>query len=190
MDPILIDFPHEFYTDRLHIRLPLPGDGKKVYQSIQASLSEIKPWLPFAQHPQTEEETEVNVRNAHIHFLKREDLRMLGFHKETGELVCSTGLHRMDWEVPKFEIGYWVDSRYSGKGYITEAVDGLTEFAFRELKAKRIEIRCDLFNDKSRAIPEKLGYELEGVLKNDDLSVDGLEVRDTCIYAKIRRGQS
>ncbi|MCP3028912.1 GNAT family N-acetyltransferase [Halobacillus sp. A5] len=186
MDQILMDFPHEFETQRLHIRLPLPGDGKKVYQAIQASLHEIKPWLPFAQHDQTEEETEVNIRHAHINFLKREDLRMLGFHKETGELVCSTGLHRMNWDVPKFEIGYWVDSRYSGKGYTTEAVDGLTRFAFRELHAKRVEIRCDAINHRSRAIPAKLNFQLEGILRNEDVSVDGLEVRDTCIYAKVK----
>ncbi|GGF23671.1 ribosomal-protein-serine acetyltransferase [Halobacillus andaensis] len=187
MNPILIDFPSEFETERLHIRMPKPGDGPKVYQAVQASRADIKPWLPFAQKDQTEEETEINIREAHIRFLQREDLRMLAFHKETGELICSTGLHRMDWEVPKFEIGYWVDSRFSGKGYTTETVAGLTAFAFRELKAKRVEIRCDAINHRSRAIPEKLDFTLEGVLHNDDVSVDGQQLRDTCVYAKVKR---
>ncbi|MUK89371.1 GNAT family N-acetyltransferase [Ornithinibacillus sp. L9] len=185
MNPILLDFPHKFETERLVIRMPQPGDGKVVYESIHASINELRPWLPFAQHEQSEEEVEVNIREAHIKFLKREDMRLLVFHKETGEHIASSGLHRMDWDVRKFEIGYWVDSRHKGKGYVTEAVEGITNFAFEELKANRIEIRCDAKNVKSRAVPERLGFELEGILRNEDLSVDGKELRDTCVYAKV-----
>lgn len=187
MNPILLDFPHEFETDRLLIRIPKPGDGKTVYDAIKASSSELKRWLPFAYKGQSEEETEINIREAHSQFLKREDLRLLIFHKDTGQFIGTSGLHRINWDVPKFEVGYWIDSRFSGNGYITEAVEGITQFAFHELKAKRIEICCDSKNTKSRAIPERLGFQLEGILRNDDLSVDGSELRDTCIYAKVEQ---
>ncbi|WP_174615724.1 GNAT family N-acetyltransferase [Virgibacillus ihumii] len=185
-NPILSDFPTEFYTERLYIRMPKPGDGKGVSAAIQASKAELKKWLPFAQKDQTVEEVEANVREAHAAFLKREDLRMHIFHRETGELVGLTGLHRIDWGVPKFEIGYWLDSRKTGQGYITEAVKGLTQFAFRELGANRIEIQCDAKNHKSRAIPERLGFILEGIHYNDSIAVDGDELRDTCVFAKVR----
>lgn len=186
MKPILINFPEEFYTERLVIRKPMPGDGKAVYEAMQASLTELKPWMPWAHRDQTPEEVEVNMREAHAKFLTREDLRLHIFHKETGEFIASSGLHRINWDVPKFEIGYWIDTRHSGKGYITEAVEGITNFAFQELKAKRVEIRCDSKNVKSRAIPERLGYDLEGILKNDSISVVGNERRDTCVFAKIK----
>lgn len=186
MNPILLDFPEEFYTERLHIRIPNPGDGKVVHEAIQASREELKPWMPFAQKEQTVEELEANIREAHAQFLKREDLRLHIFHKETGEFIGSSGLHRMNWDVPKFEIGYWIDTRHSGKGYMSEAVQGITDFAFRELKARRVEIRVDSRNTKSRRIPERLGFTLEGILKNDDLAEDGSGLRDTCIYAKVK----
>lgn len=184
MNPLLIDFPEEFSTERLVIRTPKPGDGQAVFEAINASIQELKPWMPFAQNEQSAQDVELNIREAYIKFLKREDLRLLVFLKETGELVASTGLHRIVWSVPKFEIGYWIDSRFGGKGYMTEAVNGITDFAFRELKARRVEIRCDVNNQKSREIPERLGFSLEGILKNDDWSVDKSELRDTCIYAK------
>lgn len=184
MNPLLIDFPEEFETERLLIRMPHAGDGKVVHEAIEASRNELKPWLPFAQKEQSVEEVEINIRNAYIAFIKREDLRLLIYLKETGEYIASSGLHRIDWSVPKFEIGYWIDSRQSGKGYITEAVKGITNFAFEELKARRIEIRCDEKNIKSRAVPERLGYNLEGILINDDLSPDTKELRNTCIYSK------
>ncbi len=143
MNPILIEFPTEFYTERLLIRIPKPGDGKAVYNAIQNSINELKPWMPFVHSEQSEEQCEVNTRNAYTEFISRNDLRLHIFIKETGEFIGSSGLHRINWDIPKFEIGYWIDTRYSGKGYITEAVQGISNFAFGELKARRVEIRCD-----------------------------------------------
>ncbi|HDR7866350.1 TPA: GNAT family N-acetyltransferase, partial [Bacillus cytotoxicus] len=100
--------------------------------------------------------------------------------------VASTGLHRIKWEIPQFEIGYWIDTRFSGKGYMTEAVKGIIDYAFSELKANRLEIRCDPTNRKSRAIPEKLGFKLEGILENSSVAVDGNGLRDTCVFAMIK----
>lgn len=183
MNPILLDFPHEFYTERLLIRMPMPGDGQAMHESIEASRKEISQWLPFAKQKQTVEEVEINIREAHIKFLKREDLRLLVFEKETRELVGSSGLHQIDWTVPKFEIGYWVDTRHSGKGYITEAVEGIANFAFTQLKARRVQIRCDPKNKSSSAVAERAGFTLEGILKNDERSLDGDSLTDTCVYA-------
>lgn len=187
MKPILRDFPEEFYTERLLIRKPLPGDGKAVYQAMQASLNELKPWMPWAHREQTVEDVEANMREAHAKFLTREDLRLHIFLKETGEFIASSGLHRINWEIPKFEIGYWIDTRFSSQGYVTEATKAITDFAFSALMAKRVEIRCDSMNKRSRAIPEKLGFTLEAILMNYGLSGDGKEIRDTCVYAKIQQ---
>ena len=184
MNPIMFNIPTEFTTERLLIRMPKPGDGKAVHAAIKASLPELKPWMIFAQKEQTEQEVEANIREAYVNYLSRKDLRLLVFLKESGQFIASSGLHRIDWSIPQFEIGYWIDSRYSGKGYITEAVQGITDFALNELKARRIEIRCDANNVKSRAIPEKLGYTLEGILKNNGRSVDDEQLIDTCIFAK------
>lgn len=186
MDPILLDFPSEFYTERLHVRMPHPGDGKAVYDAVVASMNELRPWLPFAGLEQSELNTEAGVRAAHLRFLKREDLRLLIFLKETNQFIGTTGLHNPNWDIPKFEIGYWIDTRYIGNGFITEAVQGVCDFAFHELKARRLEIRCDTLNLKSKAIPERLGFVLEGMLRNEDTSVDRSELRDTLLYAKIK----
>jgi RimJ/RimL family protein N-acetyltransferase len=165
--------------------MPVPGDGTMVYEAIQASIEELKAWLPFAHFEQSESNTEANIREAHLKFLRREDLRLLIFLKDTQQFVGSSGLHRPNWSVPKFEIGYWIDTRLSGNGYMTEAVQGITNYAFTELKARRLEIRCDALNVRSQAIPEKLGFLLEGTLRNEDTSMDGKELRDTFVYAKI-----
>lgn len=184
MQPILLDFPTEIYTDRLLIRMPHYNDGKQIYESIMVSREELRKWLPFAAEDTSEEEVEVECRNAHIRFLQRTAMRMYIFEKETSKFIGTTGFHDIDWDIPRFEIGYWLDSRYTGQGYMTEAVQALTAFAFNELKAKRVTIKCDSTNLKSRAIAERLGYELEGKIKNDALSVDKSRVTDTLIFSK------
>ncbi|MCF6138281.1 GNAT family N-acetyltransferase [Pseudalkalibacillus berkeleyi] len=185
-NPILIDVAKELETERLILRMPQPGDGAAVNEAIRASIKEMKPWLPFVQTTPTVEETESNLREAYSHFVKRTSLRYLIFRKDNNEFVGSTGYHNIDWDVPKLELGYWIDTRYAGKGYMTEAIQKLTEYAQHDLKMRRVVIQCESENKRSRSIPEKLGFELEGILKNDDLSVDGKRLTDTCIYAKVR----
>ena len=185
MNSVLLEIPTIIETERLELRMPQPGDGRAVNAAIKASLSELQPWLGFARSNPSVEDTETNTREAHAKFMVRESLRYLIFLKGTEEFVGSTGFHNIDWSVPKFEVGYWIDTRMSGNGYMAEAVGKLTDFALTELNGKRVEIRCESTNKKSRSIPERLGYELEGLLRNEDLSVDGERLTDTCVYGKI-----
>ena len=69
---------------------------------------------------------------------------------------------------------------------MVEAAKGITDYAFSELKANRVEIRCDSLNKKSRAIPEKLGFKLEGTLESASVAVDGNGLRDMCVFAMTR----
>ncbi|MDA1474982.1 GNAT family N-acetyltransferase [Bacillus changyiensis] len=185
MNPILLDFPNRFQTERLLIRAPAAGDGRAVHHAIQLSMPELKPWMPFARELPDRDETELNIRKAQADFILRTDLRMHIFHKETGAFIGSTGLHRMDWEVRRFEIGYWCSSAFTGYGYMTEALLGLIDFAKDKLSAKRLEILCDGKNQKSRKLAERLGFQLEAVLQQHDLANDQSEYRDTCMYSKL-----
>lgn len=183
--PILKDFPDSFETERLTIRAPRPGDGKYVNEAILESLDELRPWMAWARTAPTLEESEFRNRNAWVKWHAREDLPVYLFLKGTDTFVGGSGLHRMNWDVPKFEIGYWCRTKFQGQGYITEAVVGLTDFAFEVLGARRVEIRTDEKNVNSWKIPERLGFKLEGTLINDALNPAG-QLRDTRIYAKTR----
>ncbi|WP_079505001.1 GNAT family N-acetyltransferase [Mesobacillus jeotgali] len=187
MNPLLLDVPIQLETERLILRAPLQiGDGNIVNQAIRDSFIELRVWLPFAQKLPTVQETEINLRNAHLNFLKRQSFRYLIFHKGTNDFIGTTSLQGIDWDIPKGEIGYWINTRFSGNGYMTEAVNELTNFGLNQLKFRRIEIRCESTNFKSRAIPVKLGFVFEGTLRNGDLSADGSKLTDTSIYSVIK----
>ena len=134
VDPILLDFPDEFESARLTIRSPRPGDGPALRDALADSLEELRIWLPWADGPlPTEEECEKSVREAHVQFLSRQDLRLHLYLRGTNIQVGGSGLHRIDWNVPKFEIGYWLRTPHVGRGLMTEAVAAITQFAFNEL---------------------------------------------------------
>lgn len=186
MDNILRNIPDSFESERLLIRSPRPGDGAIVNAAILDSLTELRPWMPWAQQTPTVDDNERYVREAHVRFLKREDLPLLLLLKGTEIMVGSSGLHRINWAVPKFEIGYWARTPYAGQGYITEAVAAITAFAFTTLGAHRVEIRCDAKNERSAAVARRGGFTLEGTLRNEDRCPMTKELRDTLVFAKIK----
>ncbi|MCB8984563.1 MAG: GNAT family N-acetyltransferase [Ardenticatenaceae bacterium] len=185
MEPILRDFPHQIETERLLIRCPLPGDGAALATAVRESLPELRPWLPWAMHEPTAEDSEANVRRGYARFLSREDLWLLLLLKETNTIIGGSGLHRIEWDIPKFEIGYWLGTPYTGHGYMTEAVAAIADFALTTLGAMRVEIRCDALNERSAAVARRLNFVHEGTLRCDRRNHLTHELRDTMIFARI-----
>ena len=185
--PILRDFPEAFETERLEIRSPMPGDGRELHAAVRESMDELLQWMTWPREHKTIKDSESSARLARVRFLERTELRMHLYLKGTGTLVGSSGLQGIDWEVPKFEIGYWCRTRLSGQGYATEAVRGIAAFAFDTLGAKRVEIRCDPLNRPSARVAERAGFYLEGEHRNDALGTDGT-VRNTLVFSAIPPG--
>ncbi|NGM82614.1 GNAT family N-acetyltransferase [Paenibacillus sp. 7124] len=185
VDPIMLSIPERLETERLLIRAPLWGDGAAMNEAILESLEELRPWMPFARTAPTLEDSEKHIRLARVEFLKHSELHMLIFNKHTGELIGSSGLHRIDWDIRSFETGYWIRTSCAGNGYITEAVNGIADFAIRELEANRIEIRCNAKNVKSAAVAERAGFTLEGIYRNNRRGENG-ELENTKVFAKVR----
>lgn len=160
----LRDVPEAFTTPRLLIRCPRPGDGTVVNAAIVESIDRFRPWFPWADPVPSVDETEENLQRARAKFLERSDLRLLVFERASGVFVGSSGLHRINWDVPKFEIGYWIRTAFEGQGLMSEAVAGITHFAFDTLQARRVEIVCDAQNARSIAIPVRLGFTREALI--------------------------
>ena len=91
----------------------------------------------------------------------------------------------MNWAIPSFEIGYWVRTSKARNGYILEAVNAVARYAFEQLKAKRLEIKCDADNHRSIQVAERLGFQLEGRLRKNEFKCDGQSLRDTLIFSRM-----
>lgn len=185
MKPVMHDVPSEFTSERLLIRSPRPGDGAPVRAAVLESLAELRPWMAWAQEIDEVEDFEARAREAQAKFLAREDLMLYLFDRTDGTFVGGSGLHRMDWNIPSFSIGYWVRTSLVGRGYVTEAVRAIEAVAF-DLGAKRVSIEMDVRNERSAAVPRRLGYDLEGILRNSATDVHGAPV-DMMVWSKTER---
>lgn len=180
INPILLDLPESFETERLHIRVARPGDGTAFNEAIVESLEQLKPWLAWTQERPSMDQSEGVCRKAYARFLLREDIMYFFFLKENGMLIGGSGLHEIDWDFRRFEVGYWGRSRYAGQGLITEGVRGVVEFA-KTLSPRRIFLTTDAKNLRSRALAERAGFVLEGTLVADRFDIQGAP-RDTLVY--------
>ena len=174
--------PEQFETERLIIRCPGLEDVEEIHNAILESLDDLKPWMSWANEGLKRGAVEKNLRVAVANFITQENLRYHFHCKQNGRFLVASGLQQINWDIPSFEIGYWCRSSEQGKGYVSEGVRALCKLAFEHLKAARVSIHCDDKNHRSYKIPERLGFDLEGIHKNDSLSPSG-ELRSTRIYA-------
>ncbi len=180
----LESIPDSFTTDRLLVRAPRGGDGVEVFAAIQESLENLRQWMEWAQQSVTLDEQEARVRRSRLDFRKHRNMLFYMYHQENEHLLGCLGLHLQSESVPSYEIGYWIRTSMQGKGYVTEAVNGLTDYAFNHFSAQRLEIHCDAENQRSAAVAERCAYTLEALLKHHRRNMQG-ELADTLIFVKF-----
>ena len=188
MDALLEDVPECINTERLILRCLRSSDAAALNEAVRESIDRLRLYMPWAQTEPSLLQSEAECRRMQAKFLLREDLAMAMFERAAdgseGAFVGGTGLHRIDWAVRRFEIGYWCRTRCQGHGFVTEAAQALTQFAFAQLRARRVEVRTDDTNPRSWRVAERAGFALEGVLRSDSLTPQG-EPRDTRVYALL-----
>jgi ribosomal-protein-serine acetyltransferase len=83
-------------------------------------------------------------------------------------VIGRIGLYEIDAQNRCASIGYWLDKEYEGRGIITESCKLLIDYAYTSLPVNRIEIRCATNNLRSKNIPIKLGFKLDGILRSGE----------------------
>jgi RimJ/RimL family protein N-acetyltransferase len=183
--PILVELPERLVGQRVIVRPYGEADAPALWEAIDESRAHLAPWMPWVNAYKDPSEALASIRRFSARWLTREDL-MVGIFLPSGERVLGgSGLHRIDWQIRRFEIGYWLRRSAERHGYATESVQLLTRLAFDKLSANRVEIRIEVANIRSRTIPERLGFQLEGRLRQFAPGVDG-QPRDIWIYSLLR----
>jgi ribosomal-protein-serine acetyltransferase len=101
-----------------------------------------------------------------------------------GKLAGIIGQHYVDEINRRTELGYWLDADHQGHGIVTRSAARLTDFAFKEQHCNRVIIHCAVGNTKSRAVPERLGFVQEGILREAEWLYD--HYVDLVIYSMLQ----
>lgn len=164
---------YSVHSPRLLIRCWNPEDAPKLAEALYASRDHLYPWMAWA--PRTEVDLEATIQDLR-RFRGNFDLGqeyVYGIFTPDGQrVVGGTGLHlRLGKNVR--EIGYWIRAEETHKGYAREVAETLTRVAFEIDGVERVEIHVAVENERSNAIPRRLGYTLEGTLRKRILFADG-----------------
>jgi len=182
------DPPYRIVSERLVIRCWEPRDAPRLKEAIDSSLEELRPWMPWARaEPQELSDKVALLRRFRGAFDLGTDFIMGIFDLDEREALGGTGLHKRR-SADALEIGYWIRSSHVGQGLATESSAALTRVAFEHCDVDRVEIRVDPANEASLAIPRKLGFVEEGILRRRlPPDEDGVP-RDVIVFSLFRDG--
>jgi ribosomal-protein-serine acetyltransferase len=152
--------------ERLFLRPVAAADAEAIYALVAADRERLAEWMPWAAE-QTLAGTHEFVAESSAQ-QARED----GFQAvlvRDGEVAGVAGFHGIDRINRATTLGYWLASPHQGEGLMTAAVRALIEHAFGVWRLHRITIHAAVANRRSRAIPERLGFSEEGVMRESQL---------------------
>ena len=156
---------YRIVTERLVVRCWDPADAALLKEAIDSSLDHLRPWMPWArEEPQTLAAKVALLRRFRGQFDLNDDFVYGIFARDERRVLGGTGLHTRVGARAR-EIGYWIRADAEGLGYVTETVAALTRVGFEVDGVERIEIRCEPANERSAAVPRRLGYGLEATLR-------------------------
>lgn len=158
-------------TGDAYLKVLQPSDTIAMYESTMRNRDYLKLWLPWVESIKYPQDTEsFIISTIDMHAVNQ------GIHYGIwyrGQFAGTLGVHGINWANRRTTIGYWLGEEFQGKGLMTKAVAAyINELVFGKWQLNRVEIAAATQNLKSRAIPERLGFTLEGVIRQNEWLYD------------------
>jgi ribosomal-protein-serine acetyltransferase len=163
-----------YVSEKLLLRQIEMADAEPVFETINSQRQYLRKWLPFVDLTKQLDDTRNFIRGIY------NDQELVFVIQYEGEFAGLIGFRGTDRANRKTEIGYWLSEPFQHKGIATESVKRLVKFAFEKLQLNRVEINCAVGNLPSKKIPQRLGFQFEGIERDGELLSDA-------VFADIER---
>ena len=158
-------------------------DADELFRVTDRNRTYLRQWLPWLDNITRPEDTRAFIRAARAQASQNNGTQLA--LRLDGRIAGIVGHHQIDWRNRLTSVGYWVSEPHQGRGLVTAATRALVNHAFGEARLNRVEIRCAVGNYKSRAIPERLGFRREGLLRDAEWLYD--QFVDHIVYGMVAR---
>jgi ribosomal-protein-serine acetyltransferase len=152
--------------DDVHLRLLGEADATELHRVIEKNRSHLADWMPWAAG-QTLDGTIEFIRRGRRQLTENNGFQAVVVSES--DFIGTIGFHSVDWANRSTSLGYWLDEGHQGRGVMTAAVRVLAAHALSAWELNRVEICAAVENRRSRAIPERLGFEEDGTLEQREL---------------------
>ena len=157
-------------------------DAVSLLNLVNANRAYLRKWLPWVDSMQTVANFKQYIIDSNKQAVDKTDFGYAIIIDKN--IVGRIGMHRINRQNKIGEIGYWLSDDLQGRGIITKCCKALISHGFTTLNLNRIEIKCAVENEKSRAIAEKLQFKQEGILKQAEW-LNGKFI-DLYLYAMLK----
>ncbi len=168
-------------SDDLELLLLEERHSEDLFDLVDKNRSPLREWLPWVDTNVSVGDTRGFIKNARDQYACNTGLVSGIWYRN--RIIGVIGFNSIDWQNRIAQIGYWLDTGQRGNGFVTRACSALIDYAFDELELNRIEIHCAVGNTKSRAIPERLGFSQEGLVRQAEWLYDHFV--DHAIYGML-----
>ncbi len=181
------DIPISFESRRLHLRSYRPGDGPCYYAVCLRNRKHLLRYESdnVVMQLKSQEDAENTVCELAELWEKRKSFFIGVFDKQDGHFVAQIYVGPVNWDLPEFQIGFFVDKDHEGRGYMTEAVKVTLGFVFHRLGARRVSAECDDTNIRSMRVLERCGMAREGMIRENKRNTDGT-ISGTNLYGLLK----
>lgn len=166
-------------TDNITLKLLEVADANELFVLIDDNRKYLAEWMNWLDYNQSIADSYAYIRKSTSGFMEGHTCGFGMIYQ--GKLVGLIGMTELIGEA---NLGYWIAQDMQGKGIVTVCAGFLTKLALNNMGLYRIRIRCAIENKKSRAIPERIGYTLEGVARGAEY-ING-NYLDAVIYSFIK----
>ncbi|NLX14575.1 MAG: GNAT family N-acetyltransferase [Phycisphaerales bacterium] len=170
--------------DAVRLRTLREEDAEELFQVVDSNRAHLRQWLPWL-----DANTTPNDSVAFIQATLRQEAANQGFTCAIllqGHIIGVVGYHPIRWSNRSVEIEYWLARAAVGRGIMTQCCRLLVSYAFDGYGLNRVQIPAAVGNGRSRAIPERLGFKLEGTIRDAEWLYDHFV--DHALYAMLKRG--
>lgn len=172
--------------EKFHIRLIEKQDAEKFYDLIERNRTRLEDFFAgTVAKTSSLEKTKTYVDEILEKQIRPTYLAYLVIDIETGAIVTLIDVKNIDWNLPKAELGCFVDATYEGKGISGRALKIIIDQLFEEFNFEKLFLRTHVENKPARALAEKCGFEIEGTLRRDYKTTAG-ELVDLLYYGLLR----
>lgn len=154
-------------SDHAYLQLLEERHAPEVFALIDRDRAYLRQWLPWVDATESVDDSLSFIRSSLEQFASNKGF-VAGIWSE-GQFCGVIGTHKLDLLNRKGEIGYWLGKSHQGKGIITAACGAVVTYLLSEMDLNRVEIQCAVKNEKSCAVPRRLGFVEEGVAREAQL---------------------
>jgi ribosomal-protein-serine acetyltransferase len=167
--------------DEIRLVLAEERHAQSMTDLISRNQRRLARWEPWAEKPVTLDGTRAYIRAALDDFVRGRQISTIIAVDGGLRFIGRCGI-RINPYVASGDIGYWIDAEYEGRGITSRAARALVTSAFDEIGLTKMDLRTSIENQRSRAVAERLGFALEGLLpgglqfreRSDDVALYGV----------------